>query len=65
MGVGATELIVLLAILLLIIGPKQIPKLSSAISDAMENYKRAKTKTPKGDALIEEDSKGDAQKEKS
>lgn len=39
MRLGFLELAVILAIILLIVGPKQIPKLSKSVKSAMKDFK--------------------------
>lgn len=39
MRLGFLELVVILGIILLVIGPKQIPKLTSAISSSAKKFK--------------------------
>lgn len=41
MNLGGTEIMVLLAIVLLLFGPSQIPKLARGLGQAMREFKKA------------------------
>lgn len=45
MRIGFLELAVILAIVLLILGPKQLPKLTSAINNSAKEFKKELKKT--------------------
>ncbi len=52
MAIGATELILILVIILLLFGPKRLPELARAIGNAVHEYRKGlagkKPKQPKG-----------------
>ena len=52
MPIGMTEILIILAIILLLFGPKKLPQLARAIGNAVSEYKRGlaghKPKKPKG-----------------
>ena len=41
MAIGTFEIVILLAIILIIFGPKNIPKLAKALGNAVKSYKKA------------------------
>jgi sec-independent protein translocase protein TatA len=57
-GMGVTELIIILVIALLIFGPKNLPKLGSALGKTVKNVREGldgKEELPEGDEDFEED----------
>ena len=56
-GLGPTELFIILAIVLLLFGPKQIPKLSrmfgKAVKDVKEGFEGGEEEADKTDAIPE------------
>lgn len=40
-GLGGTELMIILVIVLLLFGPSQLPKMARGIGDAIKEFKRA------------------------
>lgn len=40
MGLGVTELLVILAIVVLLFGGKKLPQLGSSVGEAMRNFKK-------------------------
>ncbi len=54
--IGVTELLLILAIVLLIFGPKSLPKLGRSIGRAIENFKKGQR-----EAAGEEDEDGAAE----
>jgi sec-independent protein translocase protein TatA len=58
LGMGPTELIIILAIALLIFGPKNLPKLGSALGRTVKNVREGlddKEELPEGDVDLDED----------
>lgn len=57
--IGATELLIILAMLLLIFGPKNLPKLGKAIGEAVGGFKAGNKEsadaTKEGDEKASED----------
>jgi sec-independent protein translocase protein TatA len=41
MGLGVTELLIILAVVLLIFGPSRLPGLGSGVGDAMRNFRKS------------------------
>jgi sec-independent protein translocase protein TatA len=65
-GMGVTELIIILVIALLIFGPKNLPKLGSALGKTVKNVRSGLEGTdelPEGDAGLDEDEKMVEEKE--
>lgn len=59
-GLGIPELLVILAIILLIFGPKNLPKLGSALGKTVKSLREgmgAGKKEAQGDSSVEENSK--------
>jgi TatA/E family protein of Tat protein translocase len=56
-GIGMPELIVILVIALIVIGPKKLPDLAKALGKGMSEFKKA-TEEIKGSLNIEEELKG-------
>jgi sec-independent protein translocase protein TatA len=58
LGMGVTELVIILVIALLIFGPKNLPKLGSALGKTVKNVREGldgKEELPEGDVEIDED----------
>jgi sec-independent protein translocase protein TatA len=58
LGMGVTELIIILAVALLIFGPKNLPKLGSALGKTVKNVREgleSKEELPEGEAEVDED----------
>lgn len=53
--IGATELLVVLAIALLIFGPSKLPKLGKAIGQTIGNFKKGHSDAAKKDADDEDE----------
>ena len=49
LNVGPTELIVVLAIALLVLGPKRLPDAGRALGSGIRNFRRSLTLEPSGD----------------
>ncbi|MDR1083180.1 MAG: twin-arginine translocase TatA/TatE family subunit [Coriobacteriales bacterium] len=67
LGMGVTELIIILVIALLIFGPKNLPKLGSALGKTVKNVREGldgNGELPEGDAELEEDEEEDEEEEK-
>jgi sec-independent protein translocase protein TatA len=61
-GLGAMELIIILVIALLIFGPKNLPKLGSALGKTVKNVRaglESKEELPEADAELEDDDEDD------
>jgi sec-independent protein translocase protein TatA len=59
---GVTELIIILVIALLIFGPKNLPKLGSALGKTVKNVREGldgKEELPEGELELEEDEEED------
>ena len=54
-GIGVPELLIILAVVLLIFGPKNLPKLGSAIGRTVKNLREGMNSAP--DIEIDEDDK--------
>ncbi len=67
-GIGTTEILIVLVIALLLLGPKEIPKIARTIGRGMRELERAKDELKESIELEAEkdeaDSKKSAQKEK-
>ncbi|ANE22009.1 translocase [Denitrobacterium detoxificans] len=65
-GLGPVELIIILVVVLLIFGPKNLPKLGSAIGRTVKNLRKGMGDSEKGENLDEtessEESEGDSEK---
>lgn len=55
-GLGPVELIIILVVVLLIFGPKNLPKLGSAIGRTMKNLREGMGGSEKGENLDEAES---------
>ncbi|HAC80140.1 MAG: twin-arginine translocase TatA/TatE family subunit [Candidatus Binatia bacterium] len=68
MGLGVTELLIILAVVLLIFGPSRLPGLGSGVGDAMRNFRKSMQKpdsidiTPEADDRDDPDDPGDGTK---
>ncbi|MBE6466253.1 twin-arginine translocase TatA/TatE family subunit [Denitrobacterium detoxificans] len=65
-GLGPVELIIILVVVLLIFGPKNLPKLGSAIGRTVKNLRKGMGDSEKGENLDEtessEESEDDSEK---
>ncbi|MDE0614125.1 MAG: twin-arginine translocase TatA/TatE family subunit [bacterium] len=59
MNLGATELIIVLVILLVLFGGAKLPKLARSLGQAQKEFKQGVTDSSKGDDKPEEQSSGD------
>lgn len=61
MRVGPTELLVILAIILLLFGPKKLPELARGMGEAVKEFKKGQADIDKtiNEPLINEDHKAD------
>ncbi len=55
MRFGGLEILVIFAIVLLFFGPKQIPKLTSTLKDAIKNFKEGSTDEEKNETILVDD----------
>ncbi|NIO79133.1 MAG: twin-arginine translocase TatA/TatE family subunit [Candidatus Aminicenantes bacterium] len=63
-GLGATELIIILVIVVVLFGAKRIPEIASGLGKGIVNFKKASSELEKETKVIEEDIKSvDADKE--
>lgn len=60
LGMGVPELLIILAVILLIFGPKNLPKLGSALGKTVKNLREG---MDAGDKKVEEASDDDAEEE--
>jgi sec-independent protein translocase protein TatA len=44
MGLGVTELLIILAVVLIVFGPSRLPGLGSGIGDALRNFRKSMSK---------------------
>ena len=60
MKLGTTELIVILVIVILIVGPTQIPKLTKMFGKSVKSFKDGMEESDKGETTVSEkaDTKG-------
>lgn len=54
MKLGTTELIVILVIVILIVGPTQIPKLTKMFGKSVKSFKDGMEKSDKGETTVSE-----------
>jgi sec-independent protein translocase protein TatA len=59
MGLGVTELLIILAVVLLIFGPSRLPGLGSGVADAMRNFRKSIRRPDSIDITPEEDDRED------
>lgn len=45
-GIGMPEMIVVLAVLLIVVGPGKLPQLGQALGSSIRNFKKAATEEP-------------------
>ncbi len=53
-GLGPTELVIILAVLLIIFGPSRLPQLGKSIGNGLKEFKTAATDVEKAVSLEEE-----------
>ena len=54
MKLGTTELIVILVIVILIVGPTQIPKLTKMLGKSVKSFKDGMEESDKGETTVSE-----------
>ncbi len=64
-GLGATELIIILVIVVVLFGGSRLPEIGKGIGEAIKNFKKSTSDDPEIDVTPDKDSKGtEAGKEK-
>ena len=64
LGMGGPELLIILVVILLIFGPKNLPKLGSALGKTVKNLREGMADNKKDDEEVEELEEGDEEAEK-
>ena len=64
LGMGVPELLIILVVILLIFGPKNLPKLGSALGKTVKNLREGMADTKKDDEEVEELEEDDEEAEK-
>ncbi len=65
-GMGATELIIILVIVVILFGASRLPEIGRGIGEAIKNFKKSTSENPEIDVTPEDDSdKSDNGKENS
>jgi sec-independent protein translocase protein TatA len=65
MGLGFTELLIILAIVLIIFGPGKLPGLGSGMGNALRNFRKAVNRPDAIDVTPPEERKADGRSDKS
>ena len=63
-GLGATELIIILVIVLVLFGGSRLPEIGKGIGEAIKNFKKSTSDDPEIDVTPEKDSDKETDKEK-
>ena len=64
-GLGATELIIILVIVLVLFGGSRLPEIGKGIGEAIKNFKKSTSENDEIDVTPEKESKGkETEKEK-
>jgi sec-independent protein translocase protein TatA len=56
-GLGATELLIILGIAILVFGATRLPEIGSGIGKAIRNFKKSITESPEIDVTPEDENK--------
>ncbi len=56
-GLGATELIIILVIVVILFGAQRLPEIGKGIGEAIKNFKKSTSENPEIDVTPEKDSK--------
>ena len=64
LGMGVPELLIILVVILLIFGPKNLPKLGSALGKTVKNLREGMADNKKDDEGVEELEEDDEEAEK-
>ena len=64
LGMGVPELLIILVVILLIFGPKNLPKLGSALGKTVKNLREGMADNTKDDEEVEELEEDDEEAEK-
>ncbi len=62
-GLGATELIIILVIVVILFGASRLPEIGKGIGEAIKNFKKSTSEKPEIDVTPEEKSEGTEDKE--
>ncbi len=60
MGLGVTELLIILAVVLLIFGPSRLPGVGTGVGDAMRNFRKSMRRPDSIDITPEADDREDS-----
>ena len=60
-GIGITELVIILVIVIIIFGAKRLPELGSGVGKAIKNFKKATTGQDEIDVTPKVDKKGSSE----
>lgn len=63
-GLGATELIIILVIVIVLFGGSRLPEIGKGIGEAIKNFKKSTSDDPEIDVTPEKDSDKESDKEK-
>jgi sec-independent protein translocase protein TatA len=63
-GLGATELIIILVIVIVLFGGSRLPEIGKGIGEAIKNFKKSTSEDPEIDVTPEKDSNKEADKGK-
>jgi sec-independent protein translocase protein TatA len=56
-GLGTTELVIILAIVVLMFGGKKLPQLGKSMGNAITNFKKGLNESPEKDEKVKEETK--------
>lgn len=62
-GLGATELIIILVIVVILFGASRLPEIGKGIGEAIKNFKKSTSEKPEIDVTPENKSEGAKDKE--
>ncbi len=62
-GLGATELIIILVIVVVLFGAQRLPEIGKGIGEAIKNFKKSTSEQPEIDVTPDDKSNGDGSKE--
>jgi len=62
-GLGATELIIILVIVIILFGASRLPEIGKGIGEAIKNFKKSTSEKPEIDVTPEEKAEGAEDKE--
>ncbi len=61
-GLGATELIIILVIVVILFGASRLPEIGRGIGEAIKNFKKSSSEPPEIDVTPKNKSEGSAEK---